>query len=75
MITEVRMPKLGMAMKKGVVTKWLKAEGDQVDEGAELFELATEKITAIVPAPASACSAASSPRPARPICQWALCSP
>jgi pyruvate dehydrogenase E2 component (dihydrolipoamide acetyltransferase) len=53
MITEVRMPKLGMAMKKGAVTKWLKAEGDEVEEGAELFELATEKITATVPAPAS----------------------
>jgi pyruvate dehydrogenase E2 component (dihydrolipoamide acetyltransferase) len=53
MITEVRMPKLGMAMKKGVVTKWLAAEGDTVREGAELFELATEKISAVVPAPAS----------------------
>jgi pyruvate/2-oxoglutarate dehydrogenase complex dihydrolipoamide acyltransferase (E2) component len=53
MITEVRMPKLGMAMKKGAVTKWLKAEGDTVAEGADLFELATEKITAVVPAPAS----------------------
>jgi pyruvate dehydrogenase E2 component (dihydrolipoamide acetyltransferase) len=53
MITEVRMPKLGMAMKKGAVTKWLKAEGDDVREGADLFELATEKITAVVPAPAS----------------------
>jgi pyruvate dehydrogenase E2 component (dihydrolipoamide acetyltransferase) len=53
MITEVRMPKLGMAMKKGAVTKWLRAEGDTVEEGAELYELATEKITATVPAPAS----------------------
>jgi pyruvate dehydrogenase E2 component (dihydrolipoamide acetyltransferase) len=53
MITEVRMPKLGMAMKKGAVTKWLKAEGDAVQEGADLFELASEKITAVVPAPAS----------------------
>ncbi len=53
MITEVRMPKLGMAMKKGAVTKWLKGEGDEVKEGAELYELATEKITATVPAPAS----------------------
>jgi len=53
MITEVRMPKLGMAMKKGAVTKWLKAEGDEVSEGADLFELASEKITAVVPAPAS----------------------
>jgi pyruvate dehydrogenase E2 component (dihydrolipoamide acetyltransferase) len=53
MITEVRMPKLGMAMKKGAVTKWLKAEGEAVEEGAELFELATEKISAVVPAPAS----------------------
>ena len=39
MITEVRMPKLGMAMKKGAVTKWLRAEGDAVQEGADLFEL------------------------------------
>jgi pyruvate dehydrogenase E2 component (dihydrolipoamide acetyltransferase) len=53
MITEVRMPKLGMAMKKGAVTKWLKAEGEVVQEGADLFELATEKISAVVPAPAS----------------------
>jgi pyruvate dehydrogenase E2 component (dihydrolipoamide acetyltransferase) len=53
MITEVRMPKLGMAMKKGTVTKWLKAEGEAVQEGADLFELATEKITAVVPAPAA----------------------
>jgi pyruvate dehydrogenase E2 component (dihydrolipoyllysine-residue acetyltransferase) len=53
MITEMRMPKLGMAMKKGAVTKWLKAEGDTVSEGEELCELATEKITATVPAPAS----------------------
>jgi pyruvate dehydrogenase E2 component (dihydrolipoamide acetyltransferase) len=47
------MPKLGMAMKQGAVTKWLKAEGDAVSEGADLFELASEKITAVVPAPAS----------------------
>jgi pyruvate dehydrogenase E2 component (dihydrolipoamide acetyltransferase) len=53
MITEVRMPKLGMAMKKGAVTKWLSSEGDAVQEGADLFELASEKITAVVPAPAS----------------------
>jgi pyruvate dehydrogenase E2 component (dihydrolipoamide acetyltransferase) len=53
MITEVRMPKLGMAMKKGAVTKWLKAEGEVVQEGADLFELATEKVTAVVPVPAS----------------------
>lgn len=53
MITEMRMPKLGMAMKKGAVTKWLKAEGDTVREGEELCELATEKITATIPAPAS----------------------
>jgi pyruvate dehydrogenase E2 component (dihydrolipoamide acetyltransferase) len=52
-ITEVRMPKLGMAMKKGVVTKWLKAEGDTVNEGDELYELATEKVSATVAAPAS----------------------
>jgi len=53
MITEVRMPKLGMAMKKGAVTRWLRGEGDPVEEGADLLEVSTEKITAVVPAPAS----------------------
>jgi pyruvate dehydrogenase E2 component (dihydrolipoyllysine-residue acetyltransferase) len=51
--TEVRMPKLGMSMKKGIVTRWLKNEGDPVGEGEDLLEIATDKVNAVVQAPAS----------------------
>ncbi|MGH3319601.1 MAG: dihydrolipoamide acetyltransferase family protein, partial [Streptosporangiaceae bacterium] len=53
MITEVRMPKLGMAMKKGVVTKWKAGEREEVMEGDALLEIETEKVAATVPAPAT----------------------
>jgi pyruvate dehydrogenase E2 component (dihydrolipoamide acetyltransferase) len=52
-LTEVRMPKLGMAMKKGTVKRWLVEEGAPVERGAPLFELATDKINAEIEAPAS----------------------
>jgi pyruvate dehydrogenase E2 component (dihydrolipoamide acetyltransferase) len=48
----VRMPKLGMTMKTGKVSKWSKNEGDRVEKGEELFEVETEKITNKVEAPA-----------------------
>ncbi len=47
------MPKLGMAMKKGTVKRWLKGEGEAVIQGAPLCEIMTEKTTAVLPAPAS----------------------
>ena len=53
MVTPVVMPKLGMAADKGVVTEWLKIEGDAVTEGEDLVEISTQKIDAVVPAPAS----------------------
>lgn len=53
MLTEVRMPKLGMSMKKGTVKKWLVAEGGHVEAGGDLLEIMTEKINAVVPAPAA----------------------
>jgi len=41
----VTMPKLGMTMKVGKVSKWYKNEGDSVEKGEDLFEVETEKIT------------------------------
>lgn len=41
----VRMPKLSDTMSEGVVTKWHKNIGDQVDEGALLAEIETDKAT------------------------------
>ncbi len=50
---EVRMPKFGLSMEKGFITKWYKKEGDPVSEGEPLFEAESEKITNDVPSPAS----------------------
>lgn len=39
----VKMPRLGVTMKAGKVSKWLKNEGDPISKGELLFELETEK--------------------------------
>lgn len=41
----VIMPKQGLQMTEGYITKWLKAEGDSVTEGEPLFEMETDKLT------------------------------
>lgn len=41
----LRMPKLGMSMTEGKVTEWYYQLGDNVDEGDEIVEVTTEKIT------------------------------
>lgn len=51
MAVEITMPKLGLSMKTGTVSKWLKNEGDQVKKGDLLLEVMTEKITNKVEAP------------------------
>ncbi|HKF77582.1 MAG TPA: dihydrolipoamide acetyltransferase family protein [Candidatus Dormibacteraeota bacterium] len=53
MLTEVRMPKLGMKMKRGTIKRWLVAEGGEVEKGQQLFELTTDKVNAVIEAPAS----------------------
>ena len=53
MSVNVTMPKWGLTMKKGKVTKWFKEEGDSVQKGEDLFEVETEKITNRVEAPAN----------------------
>ena len=45
MTVHVTMPKLGMTMKVGKISKWFKNEGDAVEKGEKLFEVETEKIT------------------------------
>jgi len=49
----VTMPKLGMTMKVGKVSKWYKNEGDPVEKGENLFEVETEKITNKIESPGS----------------------
>ncbi len=50
---EVRMPKFGLSMEKGFITKWYKKEGEEVREGEPLLEVESEKITNDVPSPAN----------------------
>ncbi|WP_026896229.1 dihydrolipoamide acetyltransferase family protein [Clostridiisalibacter paucivorans] len=39
------MPKLGLTMKEGKLTKWHKKEGDEVKEGDILFDVETNKLS------------------------------
>lgn len=40
---EIVMPKLGLTMTEGTLTRWRKAEGDRVQAGEILFEFESEK--------------------------------
>lgn len=53
MSVNVTMPKMGMTMKVGKVSKWYKNEGDPIDKGDDLFEVETEKITNKIESPGS----------------------
>jgi pyruvate dehydrogenase E2 component (dihydrolipoamide acetyltransferase) len=51
--SQVTLPRLGQGMESGVIVKWLKSEGDQVQKGDPLYELDTEKVTQEVEADSS----------------------
>ncbi|MHB0868474.1 MAG: dihydrolipoamide acetyltransferase family protein [Chloroflexota bacterium] len=53
MAAKIIMPKLGMAMKEGVVAKWLKQEGDSVAKDEPVAVVMSKKITYTLTAPAS----------------------
>ena len=53
MAVHITMPKWGLTMKEGKITKWFKKEGEPVQKGEELFEVETEKITNKVESTAS----------------------
>ena len=42
-MAEVIMPKMGDAMEEGTLLKWLKSEGDEVEEGEPIAEIETDK--------------------------------
>lgn len=52
MATEVKLPRLGQGMDEGKILQWLKAEGDTVAKGDDLYEVETEKVNVEVEAPA-----------------------
>jgi 2-oxoglutarate dehydrogenase E2 component (dihydrolipoamide succinyltransferase) len=52
MATEVIMPQLGESVVEGTVSKWLKKEGEPIQEFEPLLEINTDKVDTEVPAPA-----------------------
>ncbi len=51
MATKVIMPQLGESVVEGTVIKWLKQEGDTVEEFEPLVEINTDKVDTEVPSP------------------------
>ena len=45
MASIIIMPKQGLLMEEGTITKWLVKEGEKTTEGTPLFEMETDKLT------------------------------
>lgn len=52
-MTDIIMPKAGMAMETGKIVRWLVSEGDQVSAGDMILEIETDKVNMEVEAFAS----------------------
>ena len=53
MATQVIMPQLGESVVEGTVGRWLKNEGDRIEEFEGLLEVESDKVDSEIPAPAS----------------------
>lgn len=51
MPVQVVMPRLGESVDEGTITKWLKAEGDPIQELEPLLEVNTDKVDTEIPSP------------------------
>ncbi|MEJ5915408.1 2-oxoglutarate dehydrogenase, E2 component, dihydrolipoamide succinyltransferase [Pseudokineococcus sp. 1T1Z-3] len=49
--TPITMPALGESVTEGTITRWLKAEGDEVEVDEPLLEVSTDKVDTEVPSP------------------------
>jgi pyruvate dehydrogenase E2 component (dihydrolipoamide acetyltransferase) len=53
MTVAVIMPELGESIVEGTIVRWLKQEGDSVQEDEPIVEIMTDKVNTELPAPAS----------------------
>ena len=58
------MPNTGLTNTEGTVLQWFKSDGDVVEKGEPVVEIATDKVTTQLEAPKAAC-AHSAPRRCR----------
>jgi len=52
-MTTVNMPQLGETVVEGTILKWLKQEGERVEQDEPLFEISTDKVDTEVPSSAA----------------------
>jgi len=45
------MPQMGVSVSEGTITKWLKAEGEEIAADEPLLEISTDKVDTEVPSP------------------------
>jgi pyruvate dehydrogenase E2 component (dihydrolipoyllysine-residue acetyltransferase) len=50
-MANVTMPQLGETVVEGTILKWLKSEGDRIEQDEPLFEISTDKVDTEVPSP------------------------
>lgn len=53
MATKVLVPRLGEGVDELTIVKWLKKEGDPINELEPLLEVETDKVVTEIPSPAS----------------------
>lgn len=53
MATDVKLPDMGEGIEDVTINRWLVQEGDTINEGDPLVEVATDKVDTEVPSPAS----------------------
>ncbi len=53
MAIAIKVPSVGESVSEGILSQWLKEDGEFVEESEPLFELETDKATQEIPAPAS----------------------
>ena len=53
MATEVKLPDLGEGVEEASISRWLVKEGDTVQAGDPILEVATDKVDTEMPSPVS----------------------
>jgi 2-oxoglutarate dehydrogenase E2 component (dihydrolipoamide succinyltransferase) len=48
---EILMPKMGESVQEATIIRWLKKEGDKIEEDDVLLEIATDKVDTEIPSP------------------------
>jgi pyruvate dehydrogenase E2 component (dihydrolipoamide acetyltransferase) len=51
MLFEFKLPDIGEGVVEGELVKWLVEQGEQVEEDTPLFEVLTDKVSAVIPSP------------------------